>query len=560
MWLLNNLFRNIAFFLLFFCLNSQANSQVWEKAFFFETECSGVTVSVLDADENIYVAGEYCGRLTIQNQLIESKGQTDLFVAKFDKDLNLKSLVSFGDTGVEIIGKIALDLDGNILLSGYFTHQLIIDTLNLLSYGGSDYFVAKFDTLFKSYWALSFGTKNDDAKVAAFGGLAVDSKNNIICTSQFTVISETDTLKVADTVLFGKLEKDAFLASITLDGKVRWASVFSGKGYEHTTSVDLDMENNIFLAIDATGRIYYDNQQYDNPHIGEQNVVFKIDGSTGKVIWHWGFYEKEFGSLYMPGPSLDSFGNVYVVGGYYCRVVDVGGVILSEPFDPGDFKTFVAKIGSSGKTHWVKQIVGHNPGVDYVFSKNSNEIFVSGNYYDICIYEGDTVGYLGQRIYQGYLLKIDSLGKPQYFGTTSGTASANISQVSSFQNGDIFILGSARKGNLAFNNATQLMMSSDYNVFIAVGNTDSIEASISSEIIEKNANIYPNPCNNELIVDFAQPFGEVAFYNIVGHKILETKLKFGKNRIDTSLLLNGVYQVEIKDIANRISHFSIIKL
>ncbi|MBK7587759.1 MAG: hypothetical protein IPI22_05200 [Bacteroidetes bacterium] len=117
---------------------------------------------VVDSQGNIYVVN------TVQPVF---GGTTYCAIAKLDSNLNMlwnKQIAKGNDIppiGMKI-NQLKIDTNGSLLLCGRFSDTLDIDispnTYNLISNGGFDAFVARFDTSANFIWAQSFGGADDD--------------------------------------------------------------------------------------------------------------------------------------------------------------------------------------------------------------------------------------------------------------------------------------------------------------------------------------------------------------------------------------------------------------
>src|ERR1051326_3205954 len=57
---------------------------------------------------------------------------------------------------------VALDLTGNVFICGYFDSTIAFDSTKLISAGGTDIFIAKYDADGVLLWAKQVGGQNDD--------------------------------------------------------------------------------------------------------------------------------------------------------------------------------------------------------------------------------------------------------------------------------------------------------------------------------------------------------------------------------------------------------------
>jgi Secretion system C-terminal sorting domain/Beta-propeller repeat len=141
---------------------------VWAKNFGYWNVTDEVNL-VLDANRNIYVAGEFSGNFdfdpTAASFLLT--GTNDNFVAKYSNDGNLIWAEKFGGSGIDYVKSLAVDNTGNVYTVGSF-------------YGTSD-----FDQTSGIFEMTAIGANNTDAYVhkmsqqtLALKSIA-DAKNNL---------------------------------------------------------------------------------------------------------------------------------------------------------------------------------------------------------------------------------------------------------------------------------------------------------------------------------------------------------------------------------------------
>jgi len=136
-----------------------------------------------DALGNVYVTGYFLSSTIIfdHDTLINSSGNNDVFLVKYDKDGNVLWARSFGGSSDDEPLSIAVDKNGNAYVAGYFlSPQLIFGNDTLIdSNNHSDVLLCKFDLNGNALWARhSNGTANDMAN-----SVAVDNSGNIYCSS-----------------------------------------------------------------------------------------------------------------------------------------------------------------------------------------------------------------------------------------------------------------------------------------------------------------------------------------------------------------------------------------
>ena len=114
-----------------------------------------------------------------------SNGEEDIFISKLDTSGNHVWAKGIGGDGFDAGRALTLDIDGNIITTGYFNTQADFDpgagTMNLVSAGSSDIFILKLDNAGDYAWAQRFGADEDDEG----NGVTTDPPGNIYTTGFF---------------------------------------------------------------------------------------------------------------------------------------------------------------------------------------------------------------------------------------------------------------------------------------------------------------------------------------------------------------------------------------
>ena len=84
----------------------------------FNAADNGYEFLAVDAEGNTYATGDFTAKLIILgNDTLTSAGGSDVFLAKFDTDGKIDWAKNFGDENNDYVEDIAVNSDGEILLS-----------------------------------------------------------------------------------------------------------------------------------------------------------------------------------------------------------------------------------------------------------------------------------------------------------------------------------------------------------------------------------------------------------------------------------------------------------
>jgi len=201
-----------------------------------------------DASGNVFVAGRFKGTIDFYDgSPITSAGDYDIYVAKFDANSALVWCNRFGDAAAQTANGIATDESGNVLLTGSFAGTVDFGGGALTSAGGSDIFIAKFNTAGQHIWSARFGDSADQ-----FGErIAPDGSGNVIAVGEFA-----STVDFGGGVLAGG---SIYLAKFSPAGAHIWSNRFStgylaqAAGVAASDSLNVAFVGSFIGAIDFGG-------------------------------------------------------------------------------------------------------------------------------------------------------------------------------------------------------------------------------------------------------------------------------------------------------------------
>ncbi len=212
----------------------------------------GVT---LDRNGNIYVAGFFTGQATFSGTTITNNGTTGGFLVKYDPSGSLV-WIRGNCCGTSEYDAIAIDENGNIYTTGYFTGTITIGNTTLTSTGNADILIVKYDPSGNVIWAKKAGGPNEDIA----NGITVDSIHRM-----FYITGQLD-----DHGNFGSLSveaagnRDVFIAAYDLNGSSQWVKSYGGTQRDISYGITNDRNGYILNTGIYTGTASFGN--YTLPH------------------------------------------------------------------------------------------------------------------------------------------------------------------------------------------------------------------------------------------------------------------------------------------------------
>jgi Bacterial Ig-like domain/FG-GAP-like repeat/Beta-propeller repeat len=312
-----------------------------------------------DAQGNIIVAGLTCSTDFPGAKNSFNGGSYDGFVAKYSADHTLQWATYIGGSSDDSIYELSLDAEGNALVAGLTYSTDFAGANNAYNGGGSDGFVAKISTNGTLQWATYVGGSSDDSAYV----LSVDSTGNAFAAGES---SSTD---FSGAINSYNGSKDAFVAKISTNGALQWASYLGGSSSDCADGLSLDANGNVFVG---GGTYSTDFPSAINASAGNGDAFAAKISNSGVLQWATYLGGSEYDYTYEI--AVDSNGNALATG--TTNSANFAGAINSYA---GYGDAFVTKISTNGTVQWATYLGGI--GSDYTYGiclDAKGNTFVSG--------------------------------------------------------------------------------------------------------------------------------------------------------------------------------------
>ena len=341
----------------------------------------------VDSNGNVLIAGDFSGTVDFDpsdgTTNLTSNGEGDIFISKFDPAGNFLWAKGFGGTSVDSGIFLAIDLSGNIAVTGIFSNAVDFDpgvgTSTLTSDGDWDIYVSKFDTNGNLLWSKRRGGTGRDIG----DGVAFDSAGNVYSSGIFSGTVDFDP-GLETSTLTSAGSNDVFLSKFGPSGNYLWARKFGGSSSDGSTPISVDATGNIYASGDFTGTVDFDptDGELNLTAVGtKDNFISKID-TFGNHIW-----TRRIGSSGSEATgartAVDSSGNVFYTGDFSGTVDFDPGVETSTLTSAGLNDIFTSKIDSSGNFLWAKRF-----GSSAADRAQAIAVDIAGNVYSTGYFNG----------------------------------------------------------------------------------------------------------------------------------------------------------------------------
>ena len=263
-------------------------NKLWRKQFGSEKgdDANGIAV---DNSDNIYITGYTEGNLDGNI----NQGRSDIFLVKYDTNGNKQWTTQLGTNEVDSGNGVAVDNSGNIYVTGYTNGNLDGN----VNQGGSDIFLAKYDTNGNKQWTTQLGAKGYNNRSYDVGNsVSVDNSENIYVTGYTQWNFGSITLG----------SNDAFLIKYDTKGNQQWIKQFGSEKSDIGHGVSVDKTGNIYVSGETFGNLDGRINQ------GESDIFIVKYDTNGNKQW-----TKQLGSeKYDNGSAvaIDNSGNLYITG------------------------------------------------------------------------------------------------------------------------------------------------------------------------------------------------------------------------------------------------------
>ncbi len=309
---------------------------------------------VLDKEGNIHLVGTFYGTtdfdpgVGIRNLTNSgSASSRDIFMAKYDKDGNYVWANVIGGTSANRGYAIAVDASGNVYITGEFTGTADFNpgsaVNNLISNGGTDIYLAKYDKNGNYVWANGIGGTGADVGV----GIGLDNTGNVYLTGSYR---STANFNPAGSALLTGIGTGAnmFLAKYTNSGSYLWAfSLLASAG-----AMAIDAAGNSFLLGTFMGTLDFD----PGPGITSLTATQKTSSAFGDLFVASYLPNGDFNWVKQTGSPMnfsaqeivkDDLNNLHIIG-YFNGEADFvrNNVDTFNLITTGSWDVFVAKMSS----------------------------------------------------------------------------------------------------------------------------------------------------------------------------------------------------------------------
>lgn len=512
-------------------LNAQQPDFLWAAQFGNPPNSSDAKSTLAsDSEGNFYMAAEFTGTIELGNKQLVSSGGTDVFLVKYNQDGVPEWSLKLGGTNDDYIQKIVTDAENNILLAGYFYGTTQIGPDQYTSLGSQDLFLSKFDAEGNFIWSGHFGGPMADY----ISGLDAGIGSSAVVTGHYY-----GQISFGDTTLYEESSSGIYTAKFSYGGQLEWVNGIGGTSSDQARSVSCDDAGNIV----TTCSFYYDLTVEDTTFItadpvGVAVIKYSPEGSLINAFQLNGTYLTP--EVYV---TTCANGDFYLSGNFSEEII-----FGNKTFDAGEFNQdiFIARYDASCNLAWAKH--AHSFASDQVVGLITDEddnLYITGHYLDSLYIDNLKLRYTlccGSR--EVFILNINYEGNVIWGEQISGTR-ANIQAVSDNGSGDLVFSGVfseiIQMGHL------QMTCDEGFKNYLTLLDTETV--TFTGEAVEAgHALIFPNPTKDNIkVLNFQS--GQATEYKLLNMSgsLLRQGVLGPDNSIPLHDIAKGFYFLQLFD-------------
>lgn len=513
-----------------------------------------------DNNGNTFIIGGYNGSLVFPgtqsaiSRTITAAGQRDIFLTKMDCNKNMVWKNTIGGNGIDAgryaMLKVRYDKKKHIYATGSFNGTATFTTTSgasqtLVSNGGDDIFLAKYDTSGILIWLVKSGGSSEDEGI----DFCFDNYGKILLCGVFQTNTTFGSIGGSSVNLISAGGEDAFISKYDTSGLLLWVKRGGGALADNAITITTDKRNNIYFgggfgccngAPASFGSLTINNTGNWGGYIAKAD-------ENGNYIWLNGLGGIDGETVV--SCVVDSLCNVYIQGSYGPTNTFLSSTFPGSSFalvGSGSIDAYYAKFDSAGVLGWVRPIGGIGAESTWDLLINKEIYLVSSCYFNNTVNFGN-----------GYNLASAGLGDA--FVLTLNTSNGNTINALRFGGtGEDYCFGSAldNTGNLYscgfFNNTSSFGL----NSLTSLGTEDAYFVKIAPTNKFKLKPVTLSLCNGDSAL--LRPLDTLS--GLTFQWFRNNNIIAGANQFSYSAKLAGSYFLRVTNNCNEIDSSETITL
>jgi len=290
---------------------------------------------------SVFSCGSFSATTIMGAALLTSSGGSDMYVGRFTQQGQAVWAQKAGGSGDDRATALAVSADGDVYVTGWFSGTATFGLQQLVSAGGRDIFVAKYNTNGVLQWVKRAGSAQDDTAE----GITV-AGNSLYISGSFKDSTRFGNLAMMRAV--GKT--DFFVASYNLNGTEQWSK--QGGSTSMASALDIvATASAVYIGGSFTDSL---KQVGTIVSAGGHDAFVAKYSSTGAFQWvrHWGRAQDDM----INDMALTPNRRLVLGGSFKSDTINFASTALARPGTSGGFMVRIDTL--SGVPDWAVRIGG----------------------------------------------------------------------------------------------------------------------------------------------------------------------------------------------------------
>ncbi len=389
----------------------------------------------LDSKGNVYIGGSFTGSMTMGNKVLNSRGKSDIFIAKYNQTNGLEWVIQEGGTENDYLYDLGIDRSDQLFATGNFSGTVTFGSTTLVSSNTGGFYLTKYQSDGQMVWVSQAGG-------AFLQGLRIvfDHDDNLFVSGDYY-----------KRITFGSRSlpapsrgSDPFIAKFNGNGNVVWAQYIRDIGCcvgASAPAATIDTFGNVYI----TGSYMVETQigPVTLPYVGDYSMYLAKLDKTGEYLWVKSIisdtdYQNSVSAAEI---TIDSKGEIIVVGSFNgeARFDDITLVNNEIPT-----LGFLARFNTSGMTISATPVIGNDLRVHSIRLDEHDNFYIAGNFRGNGQFGTTT---LDINLLEAFVAKGDKNGIYQYAISTNSEYYASAREIEVIDEDNLVLTGSFHRGN-----------------------------------------------------------------------------------------------------------------
>ena len=349
--------------------------------------------------------------------------------------------ISVGGSSVDDATGMAVDGNGNVYLTGYFSGTSDFDptagTTNLTSNGLRDIFIAKYDSTGALKWVYGFGGAGSDSGAA----IACDGSGNVYFSGVFFGTVDFD--PGAGTTSLNGSANHLFLAKFTSAGALVWAKNFGGVSRPMALRF-APGESELWVVGDFTGSADFNPSGTDTlKSAGGRDIFFAAYNTSGSFLRGYAVGGTADDLCY-DAAFDNTVGFIHIVGSFNGTADFDPTASTYNMISAGGTDIYIAQYDGLGNIQWANRMGGSGDDAAHgvAITPDGDIVVVGGFTGTVDFNPGAGTNNLAPSATDGiFFAKYDAAGSYTWAKQISGSQSNYSNKVALDGSGNVYIVG-----------------------------------------------------------------------------------------------------------------------